>query len=58
MLVLTRKKGERILIGDDITMVILGEDRGQFRVGIDAPKDVKILREELADSDEPDITNA
>lgn len=47
MLVLTRKVGEAITIGDDIRVVVIGVDRGQVRIGIHAPADVRILREEL-----------
>ena len=47
MLVLTRKAGERLLIGDDIVITIL-DSRGEgVRVGIDAPRGVKIQREEV-----------
>ncbi|MBC7765868.1 MAG: carbon storage regulator CsrA [Hyphomonadaceae bacterium] len=47
MLVLTRKKGESILIGKDIRITILELDEEKMRIGIDAPRDVKVLREEL-----------
>lgn len=47
MLVLTRKPGERVLIGDDIVITIL-EGRGDgIRIGIDAPRGVKIQRAEI-----------
>ncbi len=47
MLVLTRKPGEQILIGDDIVITVL-DSRGEgVRIGIDAPKGVKIHREEV-----------
>ncbi|GAA1338082.1 carbon storage regulator CsrA [Arthrobacter roseus] len=47
MLVLTRKPGEQILIGDDIVITVL-DSRGEgIRIGIDAPKGVKIHREEV-----------
>ena len=47
MLVLTRKVGERILIGDDIVITVL-DSRGEgVRIGIDAPRGVKIQREEV-----------
>jgi carbon storage regulator len=48
MLVLSRKRGERLLIGDEIIITVLSNDQGKVRLGIDAPKDVLILREELA----------
>ena len=51
MLILTRRLGETILIGDDIEVTIVAIEPNQVRVGIDAPRDVKILREELLDED-------
>ena len=48
MLILTRKIGESILVGDNIRLVVL-EIRGkQIRLGIDAPPDIVVLREEIA----------
>ncbi len=47
MLVLTRKLQEKITIGDDITVTILRIKGQQVRVGIEAPKDVRVLRGEL-----------
>ncbi|MDX1796357.1 MAG: carbon storage regulator CsrA [Hydrogenovibrio sp.] len=47
MLVLTRRVGETLIIGDNIKLTIVGVKSGQVRVGIDAPKDVQIQREEL-----------
>ncbi|WP_456403917.1 carbon storage regulator CsrA [Hydrogenimonas sp.] len=47
MLVLTRKKDEAIRIGDDIVIKIISCDRHGVRIGIEAPGDVTILREEL-----------
>lgn len=52
MLVLTRRSGETILIGDDIEITVLAVDGNQVRVGIEAPEDVKILRGELLDDDD------
>ena len=54
MLVLTRRANESILIGDDITVTILGVTPGGVRIGIDAPRDTAINRAEivLAVSDE------
>ena len=47
MLVLTRRGGESVRIGDDITVTVL-EDRGrQVRIGIDAPKEITVHREEV-----------
>lgn len=47
MLVLTRKAGERILIGDDIVVTILDVRGDGIRVGIDAPRGIRIQREEV-----------
>ncbi|MCL2458333.1 MAG: carbon storage regulator CsrA [Desulfobulbus sp.] len=47
MLVLTRKPGEGIIIGDNITIRIIELKSGGIRVGIDAPRDTKIYREEV-----------
>tara|TARA_Y100001963_G_scaffold31208_1_gene42902 strand:+ start:989 stop:1171 length:183 start_codon:yes stop_codon:yes gene_type:complete len=47
MLVLSRKKGEAIRIGDDVVITILESDTGRVKVGIDAPPEVKVLRAEL-----------
>ena len=49
MLVLTRKPGEGIVIGDNITIKIVELKGGGVRIGIDAPKDKKIYRQELYD---------
>ena len=47
MLILSRRINERIMIGDDVTLEILSIRGNQVRLGIDAPDDVIILREEL-----------
>jgi carbon storage regulator len=47
MLVLSRKVGERIIIGDGVAVVVLAVHGQQVRLGIEAPKDVSIRREEL-----------
>ena len=47
MLVLTRKSGEKIVIGDDITITILDVRGDGIRIGIDAPRGIKIQREEV-----------
>ena len=47
MLILTRRPGETILIGDNIQVTVVDVDRNQVRIGIDAPQEVKIVREEL-----------
>lgn len=50
MLVLTREKGAMVRIGDDIKIVVLEVDGNQVRMGIDAPREVVILRSELVDN--------
>lgn len=47
MLVLTRKVGERIRIGDDVTLQVLEVRGGQVRIGLAAPAEVRIFREEI-----------
>lgn len=47
MLIITRKKGESIMIGDDIEITISKIDDGSVKIGIEAPKNVNILRKEL-----------
>lgn len=47
MLILTRKTGESINIGDDITVTVLGVQGQQVRIGITAPKHVPVNREEI-----------
>lgn len=47
MLVLTRRVGERLIIGDDVTISILSIKGNQVRIGIDAPSEVMIHREEI-----------
>ncbi|RLT20323.1 MAG: carbon storage regulator [Planctomycetota bacterium] len=47
MLVLSRKLGEKIYIGDNICITVVDIDRGKIRLGIEAPRDVSIYRQEL-----------
>lgn len=47
MLVLTRRIGERIYLGDDITVMVAEVDRGEVRIGIIAPREVPVHREEI-----------
>jgi carbon storage regulator len=47
MLVLTRKLGEKIIIGDNICITVVEIDRGKIRIGVEAPKNVPIYRQEL-----------
>ena len=54
MLVLSRKTGERLLIGDEIVITVVRIGPKTVRIGIDAPTDIKIVREELVVSPEPE----
>jgi carbon storage regulator len=47
MLILTRRVGETLVIGDDVTITVLGVRGNQVRVGVNAPKDVAVHREEI-----------
>ena len=47
MLILTRRVGEALMIGDDVTITVLSVRGNQVRIGIDAPKDVSVHREEI-----------
>ena len=47
MLVLTRKTGETLMIGDDISLTVLGVKGNQVRIGISAPTEVSVHREEI-----------
>ncbi len=51
MLILTRRIDEAIIIGDDIEIKVLGIDKGQVKLGLDAPEEVVIVREELLEED-------
>jgi len=47
MLILTRRVGETLMIGDDVTVTVLGIKGNQVRVGVSAPKEVSVHREEI-----------
>jgi carbon storage regulator len=47
MLILTRRVGESVIIGDDIVITVLGVRGNQVRVGVNAPKEVSVHREEI-----------
>jgi carbon storage regulator len=53
MLVLSRKLGEKIFIGDNICITVVDIDRGKIRLGIEAPRDVSIYRQELLPAGAP-----
>lgn len=47
MLILTRRAGETVMVGSDITITVLGVKGNQVRIGINAPKDIAVHREEI-----------
>ena len=55
MLVLSRKIDEQIMIGDDITLTVVRIDSGRVRIGINAPRDKRILRGEIARKELPSV---
>ena len=57
MLVLTRRTNERLIIGDDVTVEVLGIKGGQVRIGISAPDNVSVDREEIRLRKERDQNN-
>ena len=50
MLVLSRKKDEQIVIGDDVTVMVVAIEGDKVRLGIDAPHDIPVHRKEVADA--------
>jgi carbon storage regulator len=47
MLILTRRVGETLMVGDEVTVTVLGVKGNQVRIGVNAPKEVSVHREEI-----------
>ncbi|MBS0388808.1 MAG: carbon storage regulator CsrA [Proteobacteria bacterium] len=58
MLILTRREGESVLIGDEITITVLRVKGNQVRLGVNAPKDVSVQREEISERVRTKVTEA
>jgi carbon storage regulator len=58
MLILTRRVGETLMVGDDVTVTVLGVKGNQVRIGVNAPKDVSVHREEIYQRIQKEKTDA
>lgn len=57
MLILTRYPGQKIMIGDDIVVTVLNNQYGQVKIGVDAPRDLRVDREEIRERIEQEKAN-
>ena len=57
MLILTRRAGESLMIGDEVTVTVLGIRGNQVRIGVNAPKDVPVHRKEIYDKIQDENTS-
>ena len=57
MLILTRKVGESLIIGDDVTVTVFGVKGNQVRIGVDAPRTVTVHRQEIYERNRDETTD-
>jgi carbon storage regulator len=57
MLILTRRVGETVMIGNEVTVTVLGVKGNQVRIGVNAPKDVAVHREEIYERIKREVEN-
>jgi carbon storage regulator len=55
MLILTRREGESVLIGDEVTITVLRVKGNQVRLGVNAPKNIAVQREEISERVRPEV---
>ena len=58
MLILSRRVGERVVIGEDISITVLRVKGNQVRLGVEAPKNIAVQREEVSDRSKPEVVTA